>query len=133
MNSFKDKIVKLLTVKKLLLPKKIYAYSPLNIRIHKTARIKIEEKLRVNEPWKPTIHNVHGRFDVGKNATIFVSNFCLRGGVTLIVKDNAELHMGTGYMNSRCEIYCNEKIVIGNDVIIAPGVVLRDSDTQHKW
>lgn len=38
--------------------------------------------------------------------------------------------MKSGTINSNCEIYCNEKIDIGSNVIIAPDVIIRDSDAH---
>ena len=54
----------------------------------------------------------------------------LFGGCTLIVRDNASFSMKSGSINSNCEIYCNEKIEIGSNVIIAPDVIIRDSDAH---
>lgn len=39
--------------------------------------------------------------------------------------------MKTGSFGNDCELYCTERIEIGEDVIFGPGVILRDSDSHQ--
>lgn len=55
----------------------------------------------------------------------------IQTGCDLRVWPGAELEIGSGYFNSNVQIICQEKIVIGNDVVVARDVVIRDSDA-HK-
>lgn len=89
-----------------------------------------------------------GRLEMGKhwtNRAIFPSVFKLRsnskiivnGGFsiydnsTVYVNDNAILELGSGYINSRANISCFEKISIGDNVVISEGVSIRDSDNHQ--
>lgn len=66
---------------------------------------------------------------MGTNATISVeSNFSIGDNAYVIIRKNASLHLGGGYINSNAQIVCNQSITIGNDVAIADGVLIRDCD-----
>lgn len=56
-----------------------------------------------------------GVFSIGDNAYV-------------IIRKNALLRLGSGYINSNAQIVCNKSITIGNGVAIADGVLIRDSD-----
>src|SRR5690606_35108875 len=47
------------------------------------------------------------------------------------INEEAELQLGSGYINSNVNIACYNKIIIGHNVAISENVVIRDSD-NHK-
>lgn len=57
--------------------------------------------------------------------------FSIFDNAYLIVRSNASLILGSGYINSNSQIVCSEKIEIGNNVAIADGVIIRDSDDHN--
>lgn len=52
-------------------------------------------------------------------------------GCKISVKKGASLMLGSGFINSNCEIRCSESISIGENVAIAPDVIIRDSDDHQ--
>lgn len=89
-----------------------------------------------------------GRLEVGKhwtNKAVFPSilklrtnskiivngSFAIYDNSTIYVNDNATLELGSGYINSRANISCFEKISIGENVVISEGVSIRDSDNHQ--
>ena len=60
-------------------------------------------------------------FDIIKNYRLFSSVF-------LSVRSRGKLTLGNGYISSNSHIICTNSIEIGNDVAIADGVQIRDSD-----
>ena len=66
---------------------------------------------------------------MGAGATISVENgFSIGDNAYVIVRKNAALTLGGGYINSNAQIVCNQSITIGNGVAIADGVLIRDCD-----
>ena len=74
-------LLKMLTVRKRFLHKKIYTYFPANVYIDKEAKLFVQTRFRFNMPWKPSFANQVGRLDVGKNAVLNVDDVTVRGGV----------------------------------------------------
>ena len=62
--------------------------------------------------------SVDGRWNVG-------------AGSDIRVFENGELIVGSGYLNAEDEIICTNKITIGNEVAIARGVIIRDTDSHE--
>ena len=60
---------------------------------------------------------VTGKFSVGYGSDIRIFK-------------NAELIIGSGYLNAYDQIICTEKVEIGNDVAIARDVIIRDTDSH---
>lgn len=52
-------------------------------------------------------------------------------GCDIRVWPGAQLEIGSGYLNNSVQIICQEKIAIGNDVVVARNVVIRDSDAHN--
>ncbi|MDO4748247.1 MAG: acyltransferase [Eubacteriales bacterium] len=68
----------------------------------------------------------NGRLELGKN-------FSTQRGVLLGVRQDAVLHIGNGVgINRNTCIVAREKIWIGDNVIIAPGVCIYDHDHSHE-
>ena len=66
---------------------------------------------------------------MGAGATISINGgFSIGDNAYIIVRKNAKLHLGSGYINSNAQIVCNESITLGNGVAIADGVLIRDCD-----
>lgn len=89
-----------------------------------------------------------GRFEIGKHWTkravspsvlklginskiIINGSFSIFDNSSIYVNNNAVLELGSGYINSRANISCFEKISIGENVVISEGVSIRDSDNHQ--
>lgn len=59
------------------------------------------------------------------------NDMSIHSGCKISVKKGASLMLGSGFINSNCEIRCSESISIGENVAIAPDVIIRDSD-EHQ-
>jgi acetyltransferase-like isoleucine patch superfamily enzyme len=92
--------------------------------------------------------NINGRFSIGafwdiitNRETIFLAkkwstlivngNFTIYTGSSVTIQENAILEIGSGYMSDHSRIMCFNHIKIGNDVIIADQVTIRDSDNHN--
>lgn len=105
-----------------------YKYS--RVVIDKTSKINIEGtfKLGLKENKKSKVET---RFSIGKNAKMNIGKrFHIYSGSDIRIFDNAELTIGSGYLNSDVQIVCADKITIGDDVAIARDVVIRDTDAH---
>jgi len=66
---------------------------------------------------------------MGANSAISVDNgFSIGDNAYVIIRKNAALYLGGGYINSNAQIVCSQRITIGNGVAIADGVLIRDCD-----
>lgn len=66
---------------------------------------------------------------MGAGSAMEVENgFSIGDNAYIIVRKNAVLHFGGGYINSNAQIVCNQSITFGNGVAIADGVLIRDCD-----
>lgn len=106
----------------------LHTYGNTILDIHSSSKICIESELHVNyslpkrsksEAYLRVASNaslhVHGRFRIFYNATV------------QLFKD-AELTVGSGYINSFSTIACAKTISIGDGTFIARGVYITDSD-----
>lgn len=97
-----------------------------------TARIDLHgNTLCLNLPWNGK-QNIPANYQFAKGAKVDVSGyFRAYTGSLISVEENAELRLGSGFINNGAKIYCFKKIVIGKDVKIAEEVILRDSDNHE--
>lgn len=66
-----------------------------------------------------------------KNGLLHVGgDFKIFSGTKIFINQNAELLLGSGYINSHFTLHCFERITIGEDVAIADNVTIRDSDNH---
>ena len=66
---------------------------------------------------------------MGSGARLETSGiFAIGDNAYVILRKNAVLRLGNGYINSNSQIVCEQSITIGKFVAIADGVLIRDSD-----
>lgn len=104
---------------------KIYNYS--NIR--NKGKIIIKDQLIVGKTWNGIDYGFTSLV-IKKNASFITNNFRIVSGARIAVNDSAKLSIKSGFMNFNSTIICEEKIDIGDDVAIGPGVVIRDGDAH---
>ena len=75
-------------------------------------------------------NNMAGLLYVSENATLEVDAFDAYAGCRVTVNPGATLRLGNSKMSHNVVIDCFKSITIGNDVGIAEGVVMRDSDNH---
>jgi acetyltransferase-like isoleucine patch superfamily enzyme len=105
---------------------KIYKYS--NIR--NKGKIVVNDRLILGKTWNGTDYGFTSLV-IKKNATFTIGSFRIVSGARVAVNDNANLIIKSGFMNFNSTIVCEEKIEIGEDVAIGPGVVIRDGDAHQ--
>ena len=109
---------------------KIECHKYTRMVVHKKAKINVKGKLilgfKANKKSKQETRffmeedsklNIEGDFNVG-------------AGTDIRIFKNAELTIGSGYLNADDQIICEEKITIGKDVAIAREVIIRDTDSH---
>ena len=75
----------------------------------------------------------HGRLEINDGAKLFLGKGSVMiNGATLVSYPNSVLKIGDNVLiNSDCEIYCSDRIEIGNDTVISNNCIIRDCDI-HK-
>lgn len=104
----------------------LYVYRPCRYHVDKIANIAIEKNLFINKPWGRPLKNRLGDFCI--KGTLIVNDFVIRDSCSVLVDTNGTLSLGTGYANEFFQIYCHKQITIGDDVVIAKEVCIRDDD-----
>lgn len=112
--------------------KNVDIYKPCSFKVGKGAAIDASGYFNFNISWW-NIKNIRGgELILGENSKITVKkNFNIYEGCSVIVTDEAELNLGSGYINMDSKIRCRKRITIGDDVVISENVHIRDSDTHQ--
>lgn len=111
-------------------------FRPMMISIDKDAIIDVSDELAINKQWawqRQARNKMLGSISVANGGVLKADRFWIYGGSDISVQSGAVLTLGTGYANYNCKIQCFESITIGNDVCIAEGTVIRDSDNHHIY
>lgn len=99
-------------------------------RVYCKGKIDIEGNLRINNSFRSKEVQI-GFIEIGKNSRLSVSgNFSIYNGLHLVILNNAEMKLGSGYISRNCKIRCFNSITIGNDVAISENVSIWDSDAH---
>jgi UDP-3-O-[3-hydroxymyristoyl] glucosamine N-acyltransferase len=84
----------------------------------------LNDSMRVAEPFV-------GMLEMGRNSQINVKGvFSVYSGMHIILRDDAVLNLGSGYINRHVKIRCYSKISIGEGVAISENVTIWDSDAH---
>lgn len=113
--------------------KKIRVYRPCMYYVHPKANVVIDKYLNFNRQWdrqRMLSNNMAGTLYVSKNATLEAKAVDVFSGSRITINPGAILKLGNMKMSHGVVIDCFKSITIGNDVGIAEGVVLRDSDSH---
>jgi acetyltransferase-like isoleucine patch superfamily enzyme len=108
---------------------RIEAYRRTAVRIAPTARVSVTGRLVLGRQWDNGAPLMTGHFLVEDGARVDVTGLALTySGVKIAVLPNARLRLGDVFLNNDVQIHCQQSVTVGDGVIIASGVVLRDSD-----
>jgi acetyltransferase-like isoleucine patch superfamily enzyme len=66
-----------------------------------------------------------------KSRLLVGGDFHIYTGCQVSVASDARLELGSGYLNNHCSVFCFQHVAIGEDVAIADGVTIRDSDNHE--
>ncbi len=109
----------------------VLAYRKAIIKITRGCSIKINGRFSIGAFWD-IVTNRETIFLAKKSSRLIVNgNFTIYTGSSVSIQENALLEIGSGYMSSDSRIMCFNNIKIGNDVIIADQVTIRDSDNHN--
>ena len=74
---------------------------------------------------------MHSILALSEQATLIIkNNFKIFTGAEVYINRNANLVLGSGYINNHVNLHCFERIEKGEDVAIADHVTIRDSDSH---
>ena len=101
------------------------------IFLNKTSKIINKGILKIG--FKENIKsNIETRLMLAENASLKINGiFTIYGGSDIMIQKNAELIIGSGYLNNNVQIICGQQIEIGDDVRIARDVIIRDTDAHE--
>ena len=110
---------------------KLIPYKKSTFILHKTAKVLLQGNLITNANCiKNNGRSTSIRLD--KNAIIKVNgSFSLYYDCDIIIFENAELELGSGFFNSNVKIRCKNNIKIGQNVAISHDVTIMDSDAHN--
>jgi len=109
----------------------VWVYRKAIIKITKGSSIIINGSFSIGAFWD-IVTNRETIFLTKKSSRLIVDgNFTIYTGSSVTIQENALLEIGSGYMSSDSRIMCFNHIKIGNDVIIADQVTIRDSDNHN--
>ena len=92
------------------------------------ARCEGNGRLFLGEQWQYGIWRP-SQLKLLRNAMLRVHGiFRVYTGFSIVVKEEAHLEFGSGYISENATIHAYESISFGNDVAISSGVAIRDSD-----
>lgn len=118
-------------IKKIKLPLCIYRRAYLNISKNSNVIFNRESKLSLGISFHKMIKN-NTYLSIENNAKLILKGkFNIHDGCTICIYEDANLEIGSGYINSGSKINCFKKIKIGNNVIISENVHIRDSDNHE--
>lgn len=101
------------------------------VEISETAEIDIQTQFCFAERWNSK-DPFPSQFFMGENAKLMVDgNFEIYTGARLFINRDAQLKLGSGYINHNLNMTCYNKIEIGHGVAISEHVTFWDSDAHH--
>lgn len=110
---------------------KILCWKYTRLNISDSAKIESKGKLLIGSKENPKSKQ-ETRISMGNNAKWNINGeFSVGYGTDIRIFDNAELKLGSGYFNGFVQIICAKKIELGNNVVIARDVIIRDTDGHH--
>ena len=113
------------------LENKILCFKNTRLMIDKTAKIENKGKVLIGTK-ENTKSKQETRISMGNNAKMKIEGeFSIGYGTDIRIFNNAELKLGSGYFNGFAQIICAKKISIGQNVVIARDVIIRDTDAHH--
>jgi acetyltransferase-like isoleucine patch superfamily enzyme len=109
---------------------KIIIFPEMRFNIQCGAIVQGKGHLLLGERWEGSSY-MPSEFNVLSGSCLTLNEiFSIYTGCTISVNPGAHLILGSGYINNQATIHCFEKIVIGQDTLIANGVTIRDSDNH---
>lgn len=106
-------------------------FKPVYLSIASSATILVSNQLVVNEPHHASDIRFPGSFRMDDKAELIVGDFSVRPGCNIHISKGARLTLKSGYINSGCQIKCKQYISIGENVVIAHDVIIRDNDAHY--
>ena len=98
---------------------RLFIFRKTSSYIHSTAKIQIKNAFLMNKSYGRQSDSRKGLFKLDENADFKCNDMLVYDGSTVVVHNNAKLHMGSGYVNCNSEIRSFNSITIGENVAIA--------------
>ncbi len=93
--------------------------------VYQNGKLEIGKKWISNDPF-------YSLFMMGKCSQLIIKGeFEIYSGAKMYLNPNAELILGSGYINHNLNLSCFEKVEIGHGVAISENVCIRDSDNHE--
>lgn len=111
----------------------VLVFPKVHLGIAKSGSLQVKNRLNLGSTW-PYLGYSRSQLKIEPNAHFNVTGyFTIKSGFLISVNEGATLTLGSGYINSNCNIACFNKINIGNDVAIAENVTIRDTDNHYIY
>lgn len=112
------------------LPPALWVYPRVHVGLGHDVTVRGPGSLHVGRRW-PGRAFLPSELSLAHHARLeLLGTFSLYTGCSVAVNEGAVLVLGSGYINHRSCIECFQRIAIGENVAIAKGVTIRDSDAH---
>lgn len=105
---------------------KIFVYGKARICMKNGSKLMVQKKFNFGNSMFPE----KTYLQIEEQGRLDVKRFSVGAGSSLLVGKDATLSLGTGFIDRRATIYCWHKITIGENVMIAEDVMIRDSNNH---
>ena len=100
---------------------KLIFYKPCTKVIGRNVTINVNKRFVFNKNWnekRDRNNTIPALFELSDNAKLIVDDFRIYAGGKVCVASNAELKLGTGYINHNTSIECFKRIEINSLLVI---------------
>lgn len=109
---------------------RIWVYPQLHCSVGRDASVTGDGSLHLGRRWNGRRY-LQSEFILADRACLEVrGDFSFYTGCSVAINEGATLVLGSGYINHRASLECYALITIGENVAIAKGVTIRDSDAH---
>ncbi|WP_025761926.1 acyltransferase [Dyadobacter tibetensis] len=111
---------------------KILVYGNSWIRACRSSRVEINKGIFRFNSGSSVIEPFPGLIELQENSRIIIQNgFSIKSGSHIILSKDAQLTLGSGFINRFAKIRCFKEINIGHNVAISENVTIWDSDAHE--
>lgn len=112
--------------------KQLHIFSNTTFNIEYGHKCEFRGRSYIGKVWPGWGYSQPTTFLVKSGGSVYMENFTIHAGSTVVVMKDAKLFLGDdGFINRNTTIVCSKSITIGKNATIAQNVIIRDSDIHY--